>query len=77
MNWQSIETAPRDGSRILTWNVTPVFDEDTGKIENETAISVAYWLLGDWMEYPASPRYIQGQRHLFWMPLPEGPGVPA
>lgn len=71
--WQPIDTAPRDGSRILTWNVTETYDEDARKTVNIEAISVAYWLFGDWMEYPANPRYVQGQRHLYWMPLPDKP----
>jgi predicted lysophospholipase L1 biosynthesis ABC-type transport system permease subunit len=53
--WQDIETAPRDGSRILTKNVTPTWDEDEKKMVVVKAISVAYWLFGDWMEYPANP----------------------
>ena len=71
--WQPIETAPRDGSRILTYNVTRVFNEDTRRYEDEHAISVAYWLFGAWMEYPAAPRFVQGQEHTHWMPLPESP----
>jgi hypothetical protein len=69
--WQDIETAPRDGTRILTKNVTPTWDEDEKKTVIVKAISVAYWLFGDWMEYPANPRYVQGQKHTHWMPLPD------
>lgn len=71
--WLPIETAPRDGSRILTWNVTPTYDEDERRTINIEAISVAYWLFGAWMEYPAAPRFVQGQEHLYWMPLPVPP----
>jgi hypothetical protein len=74
--WQSIETAPSDGTRILTYNVTPTYDEDTRKTENVYAISVAYWLFGAWMEYPAAPRFVQGQVHTHWMPLPDVPRSP-
>lgn len=73
IGWRSIDTAPRDGTRILTFNVTPTEDEDTGRTVNEEAVSIAYWCLGGWMEYPARPRWIQGQRHLYWMPLPPLP----
>lgn len=71
--WQPIETAPKDGTHVLTFNITPVYDEDARKTENMEAISVAYFCFGDWMEYPASPRFVQGQRHTHWMPLPEPP----
>jgi hypothetical protein len=69
--WQDIETAPRDGTRILTKNVTPTWDEDEKKTVIVKAISVAYWLFGDWMEYPANPRYVQGKKHTHWMPIPD------
>ena len=71
--WQPIETAPRDGTHILTWNVTPTYDEDARRTVNEKHISVAYWMFGAWMEYPAAPRYVQGQEHLYWMTLPDAP----
>lgn len=72
-NWLPIESAPRDGSRILTWKTTPVYNEDTGKTEIVEAVSVAYWLFGDWIEYPAPPSFVQGQKHTHWMPLPKKP----
>lgn len=73
IGWRPMDSAPRDGTRILTFNVTPTEDEDTGRTENVRAISIAYWCLGGWMEYPARPRWIQGQQHLCWMPLPPFP----
>jgi hypothetical protein len=76
-NWQDIESAPKDGTRILTFNITPVLDEDLKKTTLVKAISVAYWALGGWMEYPASPRYVQGQQHLFWQPAPAFPELKA
>ncbi|MCQ0033623.1 hypothetical protein [Burkholderia glumae] len=77
VQWQPIETAPRDGTRILTFNVTPTYDEDERRMVDIEAISVAYWLFGDWIEYPASPRFVQGQKHIFWKPLPAAPNVAA
>lgn len=74
--WRGIESAPKDGTHILTYNSTPVEDEDTGRVTIELRVSVAYWCFGGWMEYPARPRFIQGQRHLAWMPLPPSPETP-
>lgn len=71
--WQPIETAPKDGTRILTFNLTPCEDADTRRTTIEKAISVSYWVFGGWMEYPANPRFIEGQKHTHWMPLPEPP----
>lgn len=73
MKWQPIETAPKDGTRVLTYNLTPIVNEDTGVTEMEGAISVSYFLLGTWMEYPARPGFVRGQKHTHWMPLPEPP----
>lgn len=73
IGWRPMDSAPRDGTRILTFNITPTEDEDTGRVESVEAISIAYWCLGGWMEYPARPRWIRDQRHLCWMPLPPFP----
>jgi hypothetical protein len=74
--WRDIEEAPKDGSHILTYNTTPVHDQDTRRTSIEHRISVSYWCFGGWMEYPASPRFIQGQVHTHWMPLPPSPETP-
>lgn len=76
MNWQPIETAPKDGTRILAFSITPTLDEDTGKTANVSAISVAYWFIGAWMEYPAAPRFVHERIFTHWMPIPEPPSGP-
>lgn len=73
MKWLPIVTAPKDGTRILTYSVVPILNEDTGITETVSSISVAYFILGEWMEYPAPPRFVRGQRHTHWMPLPSPP----
>jgi hypothetical protein len=72
--WQPIETAPKDGRHILTWNITPTYDEDARRTIDVEMVGVSYWLFGSWMDYPAAPSFIQGKRYTHWMPVPEGPG---
>jgi hypothetical protein len=71
--WQPIETAPRDGTRFLAWVVTPIYDEDEGREVKEAGVSVSYHLWGGFVEYPARPAFVHGQRFTHWMPLPEPP----
>jgi hypothetical protein len=63
-DWQPIESAPRDGTRILVW----------GKIFPEHA--VACWrpkgvLMEGWESHPYSECDIVSPTH--WMPLPDPP----
>jgi len=57
--WQSIETAPKDGSDILT-------------CARFGGISVRYWGVGDDDEMAWQPR-IRGCFPTHWMPLPKPP----
>lgn len=62
MGWQPIETAPKDGTTVLTWT--------KGLTEDEGAIMPMRWSsTRGWCEY-------WGNHDLFpthWMPLPEPP----
>lgn len=73
MKWQPIETAPRDGTRILTYEVLKPDPSDPEDDELDTMV-ICYWLeneeFGDgWREdfsgYRCYPTH--------WMPLPEKP----
>lgn len=66
--WQPIETAPRDGTLILTWSPC------------RAQFSVSYWddedatWLSDWRQ-KGHPQWVDASH---WMPLPEPPiEVPA
>ena len=63
--WQKIETAPRDGVRILTFVASP--------IENNNQIEVGYF---DRLEYPDDSDGTwrdDGEEPTHWMSLPEPP----
>ena len=74
-DWQPIETAPKDGTRILVWATTrPPHYEDQNYIEtilngkHVEEVQPAAWLeeYGEWeLHYIGTP--------LFWMPLPKPP----
>lgn len=60
MNWQLIETAPKDGTRILVCRADR-FPKNTYVARwHEDVWSIGP--LGEWRAYPTH-----------WMPLPEGP----
>jgi len=65
MNWESIETAPRDGTLVLTWS------------DCRAQFSVSYWddldegWYTDWNE-KGHPQSVIAE---WWMPLPAPPEV--
>jgi hypothetical protein len=60
MDWQPIETAPKDGTRILLW-VLSQYDprEAVGRWDSH-----GYWAI-DYNDVPCDPTH--------WMPLPAPP----
>ena len=81
MNWLPIDTAPRDGSRVLVAVPNP-----PDYLENSSGwfMAVASWHegYGDPLFYPSETtaagfydRYLLRPSH--WMPLPEPPGEAA
>lgn len=76
MEWQPIETAPKDGREIIVWGVR---GGDWGYTEPEWTWTGARWSGGSlsvpagWYETKATPRYSNGFSPTHWMPLPEPP----
>lgn len=59
--WQPIETAPKDGTRLLAcWDI------------NEPSYGVVWWEDGSWVEYDADNR-VSDPTH--WRPLPVSPSI--
>jgi hypothetical protein len=76
--WQPIETAPRDGSRILVWfrthgAVSVSWDDPDGDTDSKWAI----WCVDDFKHGPWSVRGYREGDDTHWMPLPDGPETPA
>lgn len=69
--WQLIETAPRDGSRILICDMNAL----------EPGADIVFWHRGDWAtgdESPWEKASNMGFKEIYdrpthWMPLPEPP----
>ena len=59
-NWQPIETAPRDGTKILVYRGNEPGSE-------KVRVGVDYWLFGQWYK----SRHWPQPTH--WQPLPEPP----
>lgn len=62
--WQPIETAPKDGTRIIFWGPN-------------LAVAEGEWLSGKWAGHPTEGWYRTNQsprvRPTHWMPLPDAP----
>jgi hypothetical protein len=63
MEWQPIETAPKDGTRILVW------------CEDEGIVAVEWTIFG-WEPQPTN-YYTENVCPLWWQPLPEPPAQKA
>lgn len=63
MDWQPIESAPRDGTEILTW--CPQLYQGKG------GCKILLWTRGEWHSLP----FGRDWRPTHWMPVPNGPGV--
>jgi hypothetical protein len=63
--WQPIETAPKDGTRILLSGLSP--DGLGGRLE---AIGISYFINGEWEDW-------QDDMPTHWMPLPKQPSAGA
>lgn len=71
MNWQPIETAPKDGTRVLGYGMMPY--------EKEPGIGTIAWDL-DYKQWQCEPteasEYLPEKCDVtHWMPLPEPPEV--
>lgn len=58
--WQPMDTAPRDGSRVLVWDGMPVFANDIRELIGKES--------AQWRDDEGS-----AIEPTFWMPLPEAP----
>lgn len=69
MSWQPIETAPKDGTRILAYQ--PLGMWHSARPWRGERIEVVYW------HQPANPKaeglWVPSHRPTHWMPLPDPP----
>lgn len=76
MEWQPIETAPKDGSKILVWADGYEWPEIVcfEKYDDETAIEAGepgYWRYAE--ELIANVADVEPDMLTHWMPLPAAP----
>ena len=77
MEWQPIETAPKDGTNILAWNYNPNYLVNPyiawfGVDLNEADDRKKEWLTGDGDDF-STGHYFTPCQPTHWMPLPEPP----
>lgn len=76
MEWQPIETAPKDGREIIVYGVRR---GDWGYTDDESTWTGARWSAGSygfpgsWLESKARPNYSTGFTPTHWIPLPAPP----
>lgn len=79
MKWMPIETAPRDGTRILGWNAEYGMRETFMTKFGEGSPGYALWKSGDgplnsgWRWSEPKNNWASSWRPTHWMPLPEPP----
>jgi hypothetical protein len=78
MEWQPIETAPKDGTPFLTFSTYAADDPREGALGlKSTPVLVMGWMAGDPLPYPVDEHGDWHDFHCFdpthWMPLPEPP----
>jgi hypothetical protein len=76
--WQPIETAPKDGTKIVAWGFLANRAPEMGVIRSETPVAhVMMWRsytgldAGDWVSTSIGIALAQHPTH--WMPLPAPP----
>jgi hypothetical protein len=79
MDWQPIETAPKDGTRVLVW-ASKWAGEIAGVInEAQGSCRIAYYTngqsdySGDWWNDDVGDAYSTWCQPTHWMPLPPPP----
>lgn len=70
MDWKPIETAPRDGTRVLTWQPNPRGSAEV--IQRWIQDVTTEETLGAWADDEGSHC---AWDPTFWMPLPSAPGA--
>lgn len=76
--WQSIDSAPKDGTHFLARYrvVSDELDED-GRVIRRNVVErftvVAYYVFGGIVEFPWRGSFVQNMTFTHWMPLPPPP----
>lgn len=72
--WRTIDSAPKDGEKFLAWAELVADEEDEdgsalrrGVVEHYPV--VAYFIFGDFVEFPYRGSLVQNQRFTHWMPI--------
>lgn len=71
MEWQPIETAPKDGTPILAWNG---FSQQVIEYSESSVFGRRKWVFGECEGSYNARQEFDDPTH--WMPLPEPPNAP-
>lgn len=77
MNWQPIETAPKDGTVVLLFGT---WAGEIAGVDDAKTVDIGYWRGGssdydgdDWWRLSTGDAYSCWMKPTHWMPLPEPP----
>lgn len=77
LEWQPIESAPRDGTHILLFGI---WAGEISGVSKSPVIDIGIWTGGtsdfpgdDWWSLPTGDAYACWMRATHWMPLPKPP----
>jgi hypothetical protein len=74
MEWQPIETAPRDGTKC---DVLVIWAADDGEPPEYIRCNNCWFANGEWVDGDPECDFDDDRRPAFWMPSPEMPKAPA
>jgi hypothetical protein len=73
MEWQPIETAPKDGDSILAFGLQG-WDGNYKDYNNQVVYQVVYWREDmEWWQVDTCSFYCETLKATHWMPLPKPP----
>lgn len=72
-DWQPIETAPKDGTRIDVWAYWAEGDNWSRSADAYWSVEDQDWMLDRWL----AGQYVTPPKITHWMPLPEPPADQA
>ena len=73
MTWESIKTAPKDGTWILIWGCPVLYGAVIEVLKGDRSITIGLWDGKAWAD--ETEGWILDPTH--WMPLPEPPETEA
>ena len=73
--WSPMGTAPRDGTHIRVFVMSPMTDMESSRTKNTGYETILYWCESEWVTYPYSTQTIEPSRCVGWLPCASTPST--